>query len=111
MAEKQGYIDHAEHFEHDKQAVKLEQELGRTHIADDVPIQEALDQHLDEDPKRLARIKRKLDLRLTFMLACLYTCAFIDRANLGNVNHPHEIKSAQLLKAATTTGKRCGHGR
>ena len=85
MAGKDPHSTHLEHLDRDKQAIKLEEALHRTHIADDVPIQEALDQHLDEDPKRLRRIKTKLDLRLTFMLACLYTCAFIDRANLGNV--------------------------
>ena len=85
MAEKDSQPAHIETLERDKQTIKLEQAHQRTHIADDVPIQEALEQHLDEDPKRLRRIKRKLDLRLTFMLACLYTCAFIDRANLGNV--------------------------
>ena len=74
-----------EHLERDKQALELEKVQQRTTIINDIPLQEALDNHLDEDPKRLRRITRKVDLRLTLVLAVLYTFAFIDRSNLGNV--------------------------
>ena len=85
MAEKDTSSAHVEHYERDKQTLKLEAAQQRTHVTSDIPIQEALENHLDEDPKRLRRVKIKLDLRLTLMLAFLYTCAFIDRSNLGNV--------------------------
>ena len=85
MAEKE---QHVQHLERDRQASKLEEAQHNTHISSDVPLQEALEQHLDEDPKRLRKVKTKLDIRLTFMLALIYTCAFIDRANLGNVSSP-----------------------
>ena len=85
MAAKEISLAHVEHLDHDKEALKLEQAQQRTHITDDIPLQDALENHLDEDPKRLARVKRKVDLRLTLMLAVLYTFAFIDRGNLGNV--------------------------
>jgi hypothetical protein len=84
MTEK-GTSTYIEHLERDKQALKLEAAQQRTHITDDIPLQEALENHLDEDPKRLRKVKLKVDLRLTLMLAFLYTCAFIDRSNLGNV--------------------------
>ena len=74
-----------EHLNRDKQAMKLESQRERTIIANQIPVQEVLENHLDEDPKRLRRVKWKVDLRLTLMLAFLYTCAFIDRSNLGNV--------------------------
>lgn len=85
MAGKDMSAAHVEHVERDKQTIKLEEQHGRTHITDDIPVQDALENHLDEDPKRLRGIKWKVDLRLTLMLAFLYTCAFIDRSNLGNV--------------------------
>ena len=86
MAEKDMSSAHVERLERDREAAKLEQAQQRTHIRDDIPVQEALEAHLDEDPKTLKRVKLKVDLRLTLMLAVLYTCAFIDRSNLGNAN-------------------------
>ena len=76
---------HVEQIEKDRQVQKLEEAQQRTTITGEIPLQEALENHLDEDPKRLRRVKRKVDVRLTLMLAILYTCAFIDRSNLGNV--------------------------
>ena len=54
-------------------------------IAPDIPIKEALEAHLDEDEKHVRRIRRRVDLRLVAMLSLIYTFAFIDRGNLGNV--------------------------
>jgi hypothetical protein len=85
MDEKDVDSAQVEHYGRDKQALKLEKVQQRTNITNDIPLQEALENHLDEDPKRLKRVKWKVDLRLTLMLAFLYTCAFIDRSNLGNV--------------------------
>lgn len=96
MAEKDMSSAHVEQLERDKQARLLEQVQQRTHITDDIPLQEALENHLDEDPKRLKRVKLKVDLRLTLMLAFLYTCAFIDRSNLGNVRHNSSYKTAYV---------------
>ena len=85
-SEKDTSSAHVELYGRDKQALKLEAVQQRTHITNDIPLQEALENHLDEDRKRLRAVKWKVDLRLTLMLAFLYTCAFIDRSNLGNVN-------------------------
>lgn len=85
MAEKDMSEAHVERLGRDRAALKLEEQRERTIITNDIPLQEALENHLDEDPKRLKRVRRKVDLRLTLMLALLYTCAFIDRSNLGNV--------------------------
>ena len=86
MAEKDFSSAHVEQYGRDKDAIKLEQAHQHSNITNDIPVQEALEHHLDQDPKRLRRVKRKVDIRLTFMLALLYTCAFIDRSNLGNAN-------------------------
>ena len=86
MAQKDVTSTQATHLEHDPQATKLSELQRKTEITHDIPLQQALESHLDEDPKRLARIKRKVDLRLTLTLAVLYTFAFIDRGNLGNAN-------------------------
>ena len=88
MAEKDLSSAHVDHLDRDREALKLGQAQRRTHITNDIPIQQALEDHLDEDPKRLRRIQWKVDLRLTLTLAFLYTCAFIDRSNLGNVRWP-----------------------
>ena len=89
MSEKIMTDVRAEHVEQDRQHIKLEEAQARTSI-NDIPLQEVLDAHLDEDPKRIARIRRKVDARLTLMLGVLYTFAFIDRGNLGNVrSKPH----------------------
>ncbi|KAK3682006.1 hypothetical protein LTR37_020666 [Vermiconidia calcicola] len=85
MSEKQTTA-HVEHYARGSEAIKFEEVHRRTMIVNDIPVQEALENQLDEDPKRLRRVIRKVDLRLTLMLALLYTCAFIDRSNLGNAN-------------------------
>ena len=85
MSEKDVSEAHVEHCSRDKAVVKLEEQREKTIITNNIPLQEALDDHLDENPKRLRTVKRKVDLRLTLVLALLYTCAFIDRSNLGNV--------------------------
>lgn len=85
MDEKDIGSGHVERYQRDEQTLKLEKAQQRTHITNDIPLREALENHLDEDPKRLKKVKWKVDLRLTLMLAFLYTCAFIDRSNLGNV--------------------------
>lgn len=51
-----------------------------------VPMKEVLESHLDQDPKVVKRILRKVDWRLVPMLSILFMWAFIDRANLGNVS-------------------------
>lgn len=38
----------------------------------------------EEDPARLKKIKRKVDIRLSAILALMYCVNQIDRANLGN---------------------------
>ena len=86
MEDKPISANHSEHVEKDAQALRLEEQQQRTSISNEIPLQEVLDNHLDEDPKRLRRVRRKVDLRLTLMLAVLYTFAFIDRGNLGNVS-------------------------
>jgi hypothetical protein len=53
-----------------------------------IPVKEVLESHLDEDPKKIRRIMRKVDLRLIPILSLLYMWAFIDRSNLGNVCDP-----------------------
>lgn len=85
MAEKMNPESKTEHIEGEREAARLEGAQRRSSIGDDIPVQEVLDNHLDEDPKRIARIRRRVDLRLTLMLAVLYLFAFLDRANLGNV--------------------------
>jgi hypothetical protein len=80
--------------------VKLAAAHQRTAISNDIPLQEVMDQHLDEDPQRLRKITRKVDIRLTLMLAILYTCAFIDRSNLGNVRFCRRSCSYLLIYAA-----------
>lgn len=76
----------AEHAEGDLEASRIHEKLhNRSDVAKDLPLEEALTSHLDDDPKRLRRIRRRVDARLTIMLAVLYLFAFIDRANLGNV--------------------------
>ena len=77
MAEKDFSSAHVEHLEKDKQNLRFADAQQRTTIGNDIPLQEALDNHLDEDPKRLRRVKRKVDLRLTLTLAVLYTCTWI----------------------------------
>ena len=74
MATKDFSSSHVEHVEKDKQNRRFAEAQQRTAITNDIPLQEALDNHLDEDPKRLRRVKRKVDLRLTLTLAVLYTC-------------------------------------
>ena len=85
MAKKDLSSAHIERYESDTQAVRLEEAHQKSHITEKIPLQEALENHLDEDDKRLRRVKTKVDVRLTLMLAVLYTFAFIDRGNLGNV--------------------------
>jgi hypothetical protein len=71
MAEKDTSASYVETFERDRQAAKLAEAQQKTTISSNIPLQEALENHLDEDPKRLKRVKRKLDLRLTLVLALL----------------------------------------
>lgn len=97
MAEKDITSAHIETFGHDKQTQRLEAATQRTHITNDIPLQEALDNHLDEDPKRLRKVIRKVDLRLTLVLAVLYTFAFIDRGNLGNVRLMELLSGFKLI--------------
>jgi hypothetical protein len=86
MNQKSIITARADHLEDDSQALELEKAHARIHITKDLLVREAFENHLDEDPKRVARIRRKVDARLTLTLAVLYTFAFIDRANLGNVS-------------------------
>lgn len=86
MSEKMTQELKTEHIENPTEVLKLEEARARTSVENDIPVREVLENHLDEDPKRLGRIRRKIDLRLTVMLAVLYTTAFLDRANLGNVS-------------------------
>ncbi len=51
-----------------------------------IPLRAVLEAHLEEDPKMVRRVMRKVDLRLVPMLSLLYMWAFIDRSNLGNVS-------------------------
>ena len=67
----------AQQEQHDAEAIQ-----EKYHI----PMKEVLNKHLDQDPKVVKRIMRKVDLRLMPMLSLLYMWAFIDRANLGNVS-------------------------
>lgn len=85
MSDKASNEPKTEHLENDVEAARLQAIYNRSHVAGDIPIREVLENHLDDDPKRLRRIRRRIDARLTLMLAVLYTFAFIDRANLGNV--------------------------
>ncbi|KAK5168292.1 uncharacterized protein LTR77_006861 [Saxophila tyrrhenica] len=85
MDEKNTTAHHEGHHP-DKQEIELEHAHQRSTIPEDIPVREALENHLDDDPKLLRRVKRKVDLRLTLVLALLYTCAFIDRSNLGNAS-------------------------
>jgi len=86
MISKSLMVAETDHVEDNSRALELEDAHARSHITKDIPVQEVLQHHLDEDPKRVARIRRKVDVRLTLTLAVLYTFAFIDRANLGNVS-------------------------
>lgn len=86
MISKSLTIAQTAHVEDNSRTLELEEAHARSHITEDVPVQEVLEHHLDDDPKRVARIRRKVDVRLTLPLAVLYTFAFIDRANLGNVS-------------------------
>ena len=74
------------HHENDLENSRIAAINNRSELAQELPIREVMEHHLDEDPKRIARIRRRVDLRLTLMLALLYLWAFIDRANLGNAN-------------------------
>jgi hypothetical protein len=85
MTQKSLMTARTAHLEDNALALELEEAYARSHITEDLAVQVALENHLDEDPKRVARIRRKVDIRLTLTLAILYTFAFIDRANLGNV--------------------------
>ncbi|KIY01560.1 uncharacterized protein Z520_03112 [Fonsecaea multimorphosa CBS 102226] len=78
-AEKQGHIKDliSEQEQHD--ADELEQKYH-------IPLKAVLESHLEEDPKTVRKVMRKVDLRLVPMLSLLYMWAFIDRANLGNAN-------------------------
>ncbi|KAJ9611505.1 hypothetical protein H2200_004689 [Cladophialophora chaetospira] len=51
-----------------------------------IPLKAVLESHLEEDPKAVRKVMRKVDLRLVPMLSLLYMWAFIDRSNLGNAN-------------------------
>jgi hypothetical protein len=51
-----------------------------------IPLRAVLESHLEEDPKAVRRVMRKVDLRLVPMISLLYMWAFIDRSNLGNVS-------------------------
>lgn len=55
-------------------------ERANTHIPD------MLDSPTSEDRRAVRRLVRKIDLRLIPILSLLYTWAFLDRGNLGNVN-------------------------
>lgn len=110
MAEKDVSSAQVAHLQRDRQVDNFEHAQQRTTITDDIPLQEALENHLDEDPKRLRRIKMKIDLRLTGMLAILYTCAFIDRSNLGNVSDKGDSLTQELL-LIFATGQHCWYGR
>ena len=54
-----------------------------------IPLKAVLESHLEEDPKTVRKVMRKVDLRLVPMLSLLYMWAFIDRSNLGNVSDPN----------------------
>lgn len=58
-----------------------------------IPLQAVLDAHLEEDPKAVLKVMRKVDMRLVPMLSLLYMWAFIDRSNLGNVRMPELIQA------------------
>jgi hypothetical protein len=53
-----------------------------------IPMKAVLESQLDQDPKKVKRIMRKVDLRLIPILSLLYMWAFVDRSNLGNVCAP-----------------------
>ncbi|KAH8689061.1 major facilitator superfamily domain-containing protein [Talaromyces proteolyticus] len=46
---------------------------------------ERLETMVDSDREQVRRIQRKVDMRLVLPLGLLYTMAFLDRSNLGNV--------------------------
>jgi hypothetical protein len=62
MDEKDVNSSQVEHYGRDKQALKLEKVQQRTNITNDIPLQKALKNHLNKDPKQLKRVKWKVDL-------------------------------------------------
>lgn len=75
------------HFLEDQVAQKEHEDaIALEHIAPEIPLQEVMNAHLDEDKKRVRRLLWKIDLRLVTILALIYVFAFIDRGNLGNVS-------------------------
>ena len=63
--------------------------VAMQHIHPEIPLEEVMNRHLDEDKKRVRRLLWKIDLRLVTILALIYVFAFIDRGNLGNVSGIH----------------------
>lgn len=88
MAEKEASFAQAEHLENSAGPARECEEKHHSQLATELPLQEALESRNAQDQKRLRRIQWKVDLRLTLMLAVMYTFAFIDRSNLGNVRKP-----------------------
>ncbi len=62
-----------------------------------IPMKAVLESHLEEDPKTVRKVMRKVDFRLVPMLSLLYMWAFIDRANLGNVQSLNPVDQTRLL--------------
>jgi len=59
-------------------------EDGKTDYVDERGTQPADDYDLDYEDPRVKQIKRKVDLRLSLILALMYIVNQIDRTNLGN---------------------------
>ena len=86
MSTSKDQTEHTEYYKGDIDEKRHRDALALHDIAPDIPLQEVLDSRADEDPKAVRRLVRKIDIRLVPILALLYTWAFIDRGNLGNVN-------------------------
>lgn len=81
-------ISHVEDAHRDNYNIVSQREQRNAQAVEEkyhIPIKEVMESHLDEDLKKVKRIRRKVDLRLVPIISLLYMWAFIDRSNLGNV--------------------------
>ncbi|KFX92673.1 hypothetical protein V490_05250 [Pseudogymnoascus sp. VKM F-3557] len=82
-------ISHVEDAHRDNYNIVSQREQRNAQAVEEkyhIPIKEVMESHLDEDLKKVKRIRRKVDLRLVPIISLLYMWAFIDRSNLGNAN-------------------------
>jgi hypothetical protein len=75
------------HLEHAQANPKAEDVPAGHHGMPDILTQQVMVSHLDET-NRSTRLRNRVDLRVTFILAVLYIWQGIDKGNIGNVG-PH----------------------